>query len=274
MKALLLGLGAFLALPATAADEIPPLGFAFSHYTGSGIYAVAGRSVQVYGIPVSFAVWKLEEHPFGIRVNVPLSLGFFDFKPTDVINQGLPEHIGTASIVPGVRFDVQATDRWLLGPFVEAGVAKDFEGGDLVYVGGAGLESEVRFLDSEVVGLLRNRLVAAQSRARDSDERESYYELRSSVELTGPLGFGFHGHRADLTGFAAAYVFYKPPEATVTRLLSEPSQEDTWVQWELGLSFGTDPQGKWWKIPLPRVGLSYRFGDGEEAVRIVFGSVF
>jgi hypothetical protein len=217
----------------------------------------------------------MDEHPVGLRATIPVSLGFFDFAAQDVLHTGLPEHVGTASIVPGLRLDVRATDRWLLSPFLEAGAAKDFEGGDVVAVGGIGVESEAIVLDADAfTGLLRNRLVAAGSRTTDSDERESYFELRTSLEMTWPLDWRLGPHGTDVTTFGAAYVFYEPPEATVTRLLSEPQGDATWVQWEVGVTLGTRPRGRWWKIPFPRLGLSYRFGDGKDAVRVMFGAPF
>lgn len=267
--------GLSLSVPAFAEDSVPALGFAFSHYTGSGIYVVDERSVQVYNIPISFSPMKIEDHRLGLKVTLPISLGFYDFKASDVIDHGLPEQVGTASFLPGVRFDFRVTDRWLLGPFVEAGVAKDFEGGELVLVGGTGIESELRFLDADTVGILRNRLVAAGSRTADTGVGESYLEFRTSVEMAFLLPMRVGGYETDLTCFTGAYVFYKPPEATATRLLGEPlGSEDTWVQWEVGITFGTRPGAKWWKVPIPRMGLSYRFGDGEDAVRIVFGAPF
>jgi hypothetical protein len=270
------GIGfAALSLPARADDDVPALGFAFSHYTGSGIYVVEDRTVQVYDFPISFSPMKLEENRLGLRVTLPISLGFYDFKASDVIDTGLPENVGTASFLPGVRFDFRPAERWILGPFLEAGVAKDFEGGELVLVGGTGIDSEVRFLDSNTIGLVRNRLVAAASRATDTDTRESYLEFRTSVETSFLLPLTMRGRNTDLTGFAAAYVFHKPPEETVTRLLGEPlGQEETWVQWEVGVTFGARPKTKWWKVPIPRLGLSYRFGDGRDAVRIMFGGPF
>jgi hypothetical protein len=267
--------GMSFSIPVLADDDVPVLGFAFSHYTGSGIYVVEDRTVQVYDIPISFSPMKLEEHRLGLRLTLPISLGFYDFEPKDVIELGLPEHVGTASFLPGVRFDFRPAERWILGPFLETGVAKDFEGGELVLVGGTGIDSQFFFLDSDVVGLLRNRLVAAASRTTDSDVRESYLEFRTSVETSFLLPLTVRGRATDLTGFAAAYVFHKPPEETATRLLGEPlGGEDTWVQWEVGLTFGARPKAKWWKVPIPRFGLSYRFGDGEDAVRIVFGAPF
>jgi hypothetical protein len=45
-------------------------------------------------------------------------------------------------------------------------------------------------------------------------------------------------------------------------------------QTEIGLSFGTRPKLSWWKMSLPSLGLSYRFGDGVQGVRLIFGASF
>src|SRR5262245_25156865 len=195
-----------LSLPALADDDVPVLGFAFSHYTGSGIYVVEDRTVQVYDIPIAFSPMKLEDHRLGLRITLPVSLGFYDFQAADVIETGLPEHLGTASFLPGIRFDFRPTGNWILGPFIEAGVAKDFEGGEVVLVGGTGIHSEVRFLDSDVIGLVRNRLAAATSRTTDADVRESYLEFRTSVEMSFLLPLTVRGRNTDITGFGAACV--------------------------------------------------------------------
>jgi hypothetical protein len=45
-------------------------------------------------------------------------------------------------------------------------------------------------------------------------------------------------------------------------------------QTEIGFSFGTDPKLAWKKLYLPKLGLSYLFGDGIHGVRLVIGEVF
>jgi hypothetical protein len=42
----------------------------------------------------------------------------------------------------------------------------------------------------------------------------------------------------------------------------------------MGVVFGTRPALRLWKVPLPRVGLSYRFAGDLSAVRIVLGAPF
>ena len=46
------------------------------------------------------------------------------------------------------------------------------------------------------------------------------------------------------------------------------------MQYELGITLGTSEARRIWKIPLPRVGIGYRFGSHLEAWRIVFGTPY
>jgi hypothetical protein len=45
-------------------------------------------------------------------------------------------------------------------------------------------------------------------------------------------------------------------------------------QWEVGVSIGTVNTAYLWKVPIPRIGVGYRFGSDLSIVRLVFGSAF
>jgi hypothetical protein len=46
------------------------------------------------------------------------------------------------------------------------------------------------------------------------------------------------------------------------------------MQFEIGLTLGTTETLRVWRIPLPRVGIGYRFGGDLSVVRIVFGTPY
>jgi hypothetical protein len=46
------------------------------------------------------------------------------------------------------------------------------------------------------------------------------------------------------------------------------------AQMEIGVTFGTIEPLRIWRIPLPRVGLGYRFGDELSVFRFVLGAPF
>src|SRR5580765_8228151 len=105
---------------AHAADE--GLSFAFATQAGSGIYSIDSRVVQIYRIPIDFSVRELtEERVWGATFGVPLTLGFYDYETTDVLEGDFPSHVGTASLLPGVEFPVRVKEPWILYPHVDVG---------------------------------------------------------------------------------------------------------------------------------------------------------
>ena len=46
------------------------------------------------------------------------------------------------------------------------------------------------------------------------------------------------------------------------------------LQYEVGITLGTPETRRVWRIPLPRVGVGYRFGSNLDAWRIVFGTPY
>lgn len=67
--------------------EIP--NYAFATQLGSGVYAVNGRTVQIYRFSPGISIRSLEGRSWGLRLRLPLTLGFYDFQVTDVITEGL-----------------------------------------------------------------------------------------------------------------------------------------------------------------------------------------
>ena len=87
-----------------AEDGVNLPNYAFAAYLGNGLYSTSGRSVQVYNLPLAFTLLPVEDHSFGLRVKIPVSVGLFDFKAVDIIESGLPDDVETVSVVPGLEF--------------------------------------------------------------------------------------------------------------------------------------------------------------------------
>jgi hypothetical protein len=97
--------------------------YVFASELGSGIYDLSGRSLQVYRFAPD---WRLQETSAsmpGVRLVAPLTFGFLDFNPVDVIGNGLPTHIDSFSITPGIELEFPVRDGWLLIPYLRAGAS-------------------------------------------------------------------------------------------------------------------------------------------------------
>jgi hypothetical protein len=257
---------------AQAEEEDPSsrLNYAFAVYLGSGIYNVDGRTIQIYRIPVSYTIRQIEDRAWGLRIRAPLTFGFYDFKPSDVIDTGLPDDIGTISLVPEFQVPVRIRENWWLTPVAGFGAGKDMSGGELSYIYLGGLKSLAQFPRPERKYSLWNELMYIGHTVSGEENDEDFAMLETGLDIRWPIRLTFRGQPTDLSLFLANYLYFEPSEY----FLSEDRSFEVGAQYEIGMTFGTVERYKLWRIPLPRIGLSYRFGDGVQAVRLVFGNQF
>ncbi len=282
---------AVLALAASftaASGEDKPLSFAFASQAGAGIYNIEGRVVQIYRIPISFSVRDLgdERGDWGIEVSSPLTFGFYDFEPEDVLSGEFPTHVGTASLLPGIAFPVRAKPNWVLTPHADLGGAKDFSGDNFVWVYDVVLRSDVTFLAGTWDALVGQELLWAGAAQTGTALTDWYGQAKVGFEFRHLLPWTSQRSQWDIGLFIAYNRFFKDERspavtyaAVVPPTVTQSASTGTTTSWvdeqtEIGFSFGTRPRLSWWKASLPNLGLSYRFGDGVQGVRLIFGASF
>lgn len=247
------------------------MSYAFATELGSGIYDFCGRQLQIYRLPFYFILRDAELAPAGaqpgLRITLPVTVGFLDFSPRDVISGGLPSSIDSFSIVPGVEFDIRLRDTWRLKPYARAGGG--FAGGvPDSWLYGAGLRSELSRSDSPWATRVVNDLGYVGVSFAGGLPGDDFARLRSGVELRRGTGWRRRSQELDFAPYAVLDVLADRPRPPVAR--AEPAR----VQLELGLSLGTHPGIRWHGIPVPRLGAGYRFAGDLTGWRIVLGAPF
>ncbi|MGH8309942.1 MAG: hypothetical protein ACRETX_09130 [Steroidobacteraceae bacterium] len=115
------------ALAATAPPDDRAIGssvsYVFATELGSGIYELSGRTLQVYRIPLSRELKPPREGAPGVRVITPLTVGFFDFEPRDVLSSGIPTRVDSFSITPGLELEYELSARWRVVPYLRFGAS-------------------------------------------------------------------------------------------------------------------------------------------------------
>ncbi len=264
-----------LAFAAARAADDATLSFAFASQAGSGIYDIEGRVVQIYRVPVAFTVRSLrEERRWGATVSLPITFGFYDYEASDALQGDFPTHVGTASLLPGIRFDVPARQNWILSPHVDIGAAKDFSGGSLVWVYDAGLRSVVSFPTGAWDGRAIQELLWAGAAQTGDSLSDWYAEAKVGLEFRRELAVNIGKSRGDIGVFVVYQRYFKNSQSVAVRSAAPSTTPGVDEQTEIGASFGTRPKLAWWKLSMPKLGLSYRFGDGISTVRVVFGEIF
>ena len=237
------------------------LNYAFASQLGSGIYDVAGRVVQVYRLPFALPVKDAEDRTApGLHVNFPVCVGLYDLDPEDVEETGAEEDVATLSFVPGIALSFPLLRNWTLEPFVDLGMAWEFEDSGRAYVYAGGVRSLATFRPSGLEVLVGNRLVYVGEHRSGTEHDEDFATFESGFEIRRPLARAVKGHRVDWGPYAMSYLYLQP---TKVWLKEEPLAIGS--QYEVGLTVGPAERIDLWRFEVPRLGLGYRFGDGVSA---------
>jgi len=247
-------------------NEQRTINFAFATRLGSGIYDVDGRTVQIYRIPIAFTLMQENERGVGVKLMLPLTFGFVDFKPTDVLGGELPESLDTTSFMPGVEVRVRVRANWHLVPFAEAGRAVERTGVASAWIFTGGLRSLVEWQPGNFDIQLGNELAVTYANPSGNAAHDYFSDFETAVEARHGLGVAPQGHELDLGAYLVADLYLND---TLFPLHAE--KEDSGHSFETGLTFGTRKPAKLWKIPIPRIGIGYRFGPEISVFRIVLG---
>jgi hypothetical protein len=264
-----------LSTPAPAQDELRAdeamlVNHAFATQLGSGVYSISGRTLQIYRLPFGYTMTESAEGRTGVRFTLPLTLGLVDFKPQDVFETGLPEHLDTLGFVPGIELDFELTPHWHLLPFAELGRAWELGGGSdaTVYSFGAhaAASSKLASVDTRFDLGITYTGVEPDGGARSDD----ILLVEVGIEGRRPLRLELGGHPLDWGGYLLADYFVNRAEVP----LEETTEGANRAQFEIGLTVG--PRGKLriWRIPVPRVGIGYRVAEDLGVWRLVFGQPF
>ena len=253
------------AEPLTRSEQ-QEFNYAFATQIGSGIYDISGRRLQVYSLPLSVTFRSSEESQAGWRFIYPMTFGFIDFNEEDILQSGLPENVSTFSLVPGVEFLVPVREHWLLKPFVQAGYVWDRSGDADAATYSAGLHSRFDFKGGDFDFVLGNGLTYSLVVPSSQPGRDSMVAFETAFTANHLFGQGT-GSKADYEPYLVGRVYFGGLDEPLTS--ESPA---SLAQVEIGVTFGSRETVKIWKIPMPRVGLSYVFGQDLSVVRIVFGT--
>lgn len=256
------------AVEPLSASEKGEFNYAFATQLGSGIYTISGRTLQVYRLPLSLTFRPEEEGSRrGWRFTIPVTLGFYDFKAVDVVENGLREEVATMSVIPGVEFLVPLTGNWLLKPYVEAGRVWDRSGSADAAVYSSGAWSRADFRAGRFNLSLGNGLGYTVVDPSSVPGSEALIALETAFEARHGLGSGAWA-KLDYGLYLVQHLYFQRPAYP----LDPGGSSGMLDQYEVGVTFGSRESLKIWKITLPRIGVGYLFGQDLSALRLVFGS--
>lgn len=241
--------------------------YVFATDLGSGIYDLDGRSLQIYRLTYEKELRKVDETHAGLRFELPVTAGFFDFQPLDVIRSGPPTRVDSFSVVPGFEWDYLLHGDWHLIPYARAGfsVASSSVNG-LLY--GTGLRLEHRYDFHGWDAFSRAEMSFAGVEYRNDVPGDRFSRLRQGFDFTRLVGGTMRGRRLELGLYGIFDVIFDPPTAPLANGRKVP------IQAEFGVTFATRPRVPIWRFDAPRLGFGYRLAGPLSAWRIVIGVPF
>jgi hypothetical protein len=260
-----------LALPALAqqtlsAGDKSVANFAFATQLGSGIYTIDGRTVQIYRLPLDYVVKKETDKRWGLRVTFPLTIGFYDFKPIDVVDTGVPDSLDTLSLVPGLEFRVPVGNV-LLKPFLEAGVAREGASDTSAWVYSGGLRIFTAFKSGTFDVDLGNGFIYARVDPEGEVDVDDFSLYAIAAQARHSMGVGLWNHELEYGLYTSIELYNDVPNFPL------PADGGLSIndQYEFGATIGPREPWKIWKIKLPKIGIGYRMANDGNAVRFVIG---
>jgi len=267
----LFGAACALAQSSSARAEDDAVGasvnYVFATDLGSGVYDLDGRTLQIYQLTYEKSLRDVTPEKFGVKFEVPVTFGFFDFSPRDVLSSGLPTHVDSFAVVPGFEFDYLLKKDWHLIPYARAGfsVASSSVDGWLY---GAGLRLE---RTSDFHGwdkFTRAELAMAGVDYRGDVESDQFVRFRQGFDFTRALGWKLGERPLEFGVYAVFDLVVDPPTIPTDQHKKHP------IQAEFGFTFATRPRYKIWKFDAPRLGFGYRLAGTLSAWRFVIGAPF
>jgi len=254
---------------------------------GFGSYDVGGLSVNIFRVPLqhTFALGSNEDS-WRLALTAYLGYGHFSFE-SSVFGPKVTASEDFVFALPQAELQIPIRRWWTVKPYVAAGLGRTFngsaavegtqggevhveEGFDFLYAAGIGNLFEFQLDDFFLsVG---NKLAAAgdATMGQSKNTHTSFGTLQNGLEVRHPIGFDVKGMVPDV-GISFIYYYFFP-----SAKFSLPGESPLEVsnQFEFGINIGFATPAKLWIFNNPRLGVSYRFGDGLTGVRAQFGFPF
>jgi hypothetical protein len=241
--------------------------YVFATDLGSGVYELDGRTLQIYRFTYREELRETDADTVGIRLALPVTFGFFDFGPLDVLSEGIPTRVDSFSVVPGIELDYLLPGDWHLLPYVRAGASIASSSVD-GWLYGLGVRAERNRDWHGWDSFVRTELSVAGVGYRNDVPDDAFARLRQGFDLTRGVGWEIRGREVELGLYGVFDVILDPPTAPVADARKVP------IQAEFGFTLSTRPVFKVWRFDVPRFGFGYRLAGELSAWHFLIGVPF
>jgi hypothetical protein len=246
---------------------------------GFGTYDVGGLSVNVFRVPVPYTfVLGPEEEAWRLVLTGYPGYGHFSFE-TRVFGPKITASEDLVFLLPQAELQIPLRRGWTVKPYVAAGLGWTFNASAAIEgQPGGQLHVDEGFISLYAAGISNLFEVPVQDfllsfgtkLAGAGDGGQGFGTLQNGLEVRHPIGVRVKGLVPDVgVSFVHSYFFPSAKFSLPGQLPLEVSH-----QFEFGVSVGAAKPATLWIFENPRIGVSYRFGDGLTGFRVNFGFPF
>ncbi len=264
-------LGLLLALAGNASaqtraveDEQDLFNWYYAAIYGTGVYSAGDRTVAVLQAPISVSLRESSEDRWGLRLTLPVSLGFYDFDFGDVVDGGLPNRVSTISIVPGLELEKNITPRWLLKPYFAAGGGWEIGGGESALIYDFGARSRFRLGDDRGTRLSLVNWLSLAGYKPSGGSRHSLGLLAIGFDLEAPTGSTLFKRPIVVSILPIYYYYFRSLN------FAEINDRDNTVrqEGELAISLLAEQPFRVMGVNVDRIGVAFRIAADVKGFRL------
>jgi hypothetical protein len=250
---------------------------------GFGSYDIGGLSVGVFRIPVphTFALGP-DEDAWRLVLTGYLGYSHASFE-TRVFGPKVTASQDFVFVLPQAELQIPLRRGWTIKPYVALGLGRTFSGSvaiedqrgghvdeGFISLYAAGISNLFEVPMQDFLLSFGTKLAGAGNFMIGESGSEGFGTLQNGLEVRHPIGFRVKGLVPDVGVSFVHYYFF--PSAK----FSLPGQSPLAVsnQFEFEVSAGFVKPAMLWILENPRIGVSYRFGDGLTGFRVNFGFPF
>ena len=249
-------------------SDIELVNFAFANYLGTGFYASGERSVFILKVPLKSTLRPMTSNDPGWIVKYPVSVGVTNF---DEITDGtVPEldDVATISIVPGIEYHYPVMNNWKLVPFLDLGIARDYNNNDNVRILGGGAMSYATFDFDRKRLTLGNRFLYADEMNLETNTSSNFAVFETGLDYNIPTDIILHGSHIDFSLYYINYYYLK--DLVLLTILDNPIT----LQNKNEVGFTVSIPDYAWLPEDTRLGLGVQFTSETRLYRVLFGMPF
>ncbi|MGD2139833.1 MAG: hypothetical protein PVH25_05520 [Burkholderiales bacterium] len=256
--------GNVFAQTRTVEDDQELLNWYYAATYGTGIYSAGDRTVVVLQAPFSFSLRESSEDQWGLRITLPISLGFYDFDLGEVVDNGLPSRVSTVSVVPGLEFEKRVTPRWLLRPYASTGYGWELGGDESAWIYDVGVRSRYElWVHRETVFSLLNWLsLAGYTPSGGAHQPLGLFAI--GVDMEVPTNATLFGRRVAVSIAPIYYYYFAKLDFAI---VDDPDNKLN-EQSEIAISVVPEQPFRVLDIDVNRVGIAFRVTQDLTGFRI------